>query len=148
MKSLRYVLPALALLLAGAASASADCGYGHGVGNCWFGNLNAYGSSGTLYGSGYLPVPPYFAVHPPVYYSHQYYRPYGWTPFAQPGWMGAATLRPEPVAKVILNPHVAQKAKDEQPRMDHTAQKSEMIHNPYFVKGKTTGQGRLASTKQ
>ena len=105
MNVLRYVLPAAAVLAIGLSvqSASAD---GFGVGNCSFGNFNAYGASGTLYGSGYLHVPPYYAIHPPVYYSHHYYRPYGWSPFAQSSWQGAAVLRPEPRPEVIINPHV------------------------------------------
>ena len=142
MNWMRFFVPAAAVVSLGlwANSASAD-GYGQGIGNCWFGNLNAYGASGTLYGSGYLHVPPYYAIHPPVYYSHQYYRPYGWTPFAQPSHIAPAALRPEP--RMIVNPHVpVQEVKKPQP--DHTA-KSQMIVNPYFVKAQATGQGRLAS---
>ena len=30
-----------------------------------------FGYSGSLYGLGYVPVPPYYALHPPVYYSHE-----------------------------------------------------------------------------
>jgi hypothetical protein len=144
MNLLRYFLStsaALALCLA-ASTASADCG-GYGIGNCSFGNLNAFGASGSLYGSGYLPVPPYFAIHPPVYYSHQYYRPYGWSPFAQPGYIAPAMLRPEP--RLVVNPHV----KDVKVKMapkDNTA-RSEMIVNPYFVKAGTTGQGLVTAEK-
>lgn len=29
-----------------------------------------------------VPTPPYFALHPPVYYGQRYYRPYGASPFA------------------------------------------------------------------
>lgn len=145
MKFLRYVLPAVAVMacLAVANSASAQC-YGNGIDNCWFGNLNAFGSSGTLYGSGYLPVPPYFAVHPPVYYSHPYHRPYGWSPFAQSGNIAPVSLRPEP--RLVINPHVAAPDKiDIKPAADNTA-RAEVIVNPYFVQGQKTGQGRLAST--
>jgi hypothetical protein len=139
---MRFVLPALALSLGmWANTASADC-YGQGIGNCWFGNLNAYGASGTLYGSGYLFVPPYYAIHPPVYYSHQYYRPYGWTPFAQPSYISPAVLRPEP--RLVVNPHVKVKEVSKPQANDNTA-KAEMIMNPYFVKSSTTGQGRLVS---
>ena len=45
----------------------------------------AYGYSGSLYGLGRLPVPPYFAIHPPVYYNTITPRPYGDSPFA---WSG------------------------------------------------------------
>ncbi|HTN74439.1 MAG TPA: hypothetical protein VL096_04300 [Pirellulaceae bacterium] len=147
MRFLRYLLPMVALVafLSLASSASAQC-YGGGIGNCWFGNLNAYGASGNLYGSGYLFTPPYFAVHPPVYYSHQYYRPYGWTPFAQPGYSSPlATARN--VRSVVLNPYVPAPAKAEEKPADNTA-RSEMIMNPYFVQGQKTGEGRLASSDQ
>ena len=41
-----------------------------------------YGFSGSLYGLGRVPVPPYFALHPPVYYGDRYARPFGASPFA------------------------------------------------------------------
>jgi hypothetical protein len=144
MRFFRLIVPAAVLAaLAFANTASAQCG-GYGVGNCWFGNLNAYGSSGTLYGSGYLPVPPYFAVHPPVYYSHPYYRPYGWSPFAQPGWAAPVALRPTPVA--VANPYVPKfkvEPREAAEEKNNTA-KAVMIENPYFVAKQPTGQGRLA----
>lgn len=143
MNLLRYVLPAAALAVALAANtASADC-FGNGIGNCSFGNLNAYGASGTLYGSGYLYVPPYFSVHPPVYYSHQYYRPYGWTPYAQPSFISPVVLRPEP--RMVVNPHVEVK-EVKKPKTENTAQ-AETILNPYFVKASKTGQGHLAGSQ-
>ncbi len=144
MKSLKYVLPMMVALamFAFAGQASAQCG-GGGIGNCWFGNLNAYGSSGTLYGSGYLPVPPYFAIHPPVYYSHNYYRPYGTSPFAQSGNAAMVVARPTP--QMVMNPHVAPANVKNKPAADNTA-RAEMIMNPYFVSGQKPGQGRLASS--
>jgi hypothetical protein len=148
MKSIRFVLPCAALCLAlsfGVNTASADCGAGWGVGNCWFGNLNAFGSSGTLYGSNYLPVPPYFSIHPPVYYSHNYYRPYGWSPFAQSGNTAPSFARPRPL--MVMNPHVEVKAKAADAPKDAMAT-AEMIHNPFFVRGQETGQGRLVSTQK
>jgi hypothetical protein len=148
MKSIRLVLPCAALCLAltfGVKTASADCGSGWGVDNCWFGNLNAYGASGTLYGSNYLSVPPYFSIHPPVYYSHNYYRPYGWSPFAQSGNMVPNFSRPRPL--VVMNPHVDVKANAATAPQDAMAT-SELIHNPFFVSGQKTGQGRLVSTQK
>jgi hypothetical protein len=32
----------------------------------------------------YVAAPPYFAIHPPVYYGKRYTRPYGVSPFAAP----------------------------------------------------------------
>ena len=36
---------------------------------------------------------PYFALHPPVYYSHSVSRPYGYSPFAD--FPGSVAIRPE-----------------------------------------------------
>jgi len=150
MISLRCVLPAAVVLAMGlwTGTASADCGSGFGVGNCWFGNLNAYGASGTLYGSGYLHVPPYYAIHPPVYYSHQYYRPYGWSPFAQSSWQGAAVLRPEPRPEVIINPHVREVEEARPAPAANDMAKAQWIINPHVAQANTTGQGRLVVTQQ
>lgn len=54
-------------------------------GNGWGGGYwmqPPFGGVGNLYGSGYLPVPPYYSIHPPVYYSGRIRRPYGDSPFA------------------------------------------------------------------
>jgi hypothetical protein len=146
MNILRYLLPAAAVLAVGlwAQTASAQCYGGYDGFTGSFGTLNAYGSGGTLYGSGYIPVPPYFSIHPPVYYSHQYYRPYGWTPFAQPSYMGAAVLHPEP--RMVVNQYV-KKQPPKEARTDNTA-KSEMIVNPFYVKQESTSHGRLVSAEQ
>jgi hypothetical protein len=37
-----------------------------------------------LYSEGFIPIPPYFALHPPVYYSAPIPRTYGYSPFAYP----------------------------------------------------------------
>lgn len=47
----------------------------------WF-SPNSLLHSRSLYGLGRLPLPPYFALHPPVYYGIRYTRPYGASPFA------------------------------------------------------------------
>ena len=60
----------------------------------WFG----YGYSGSLYGLGYVPVPPYFAIHPPVQYSHVVAHPYGYSPFA-------ARVHEQRLAVEITMPH-------------------------------------------
>jgi hypothetical protein len=140
MHCLRYCV--LAAIVALGLSASTASAQGIGICNNSFGNLNAFGSSGNLYGSGYLFVPPYFAIHPPVYYSHQYYRPYGWTPFAQSSYQSPVVLRPEP--RMVINPHVPAAQVKAKPAEDSTA-RSEMIFNPFYVKAEETGQGRLAS---
>ena len=83
MKTARLVLFAAGLALAGAASAHAQHPY------AWPNELGAtaYGVTGTMYGLGIVPTPPYFALHPPVYYSCPVPRSYGYSPYAYPGCM-------------------------------------------------------------
>jgi hypothetical protein len=83
MKTARIVLIMAGLALAGAASARADYPYPY----AWPNQLGptAYGVSGTMYGLGIVPVPPYYALHPPVYYSCPVPRSYGYSPYAYPG---------------------------------------------------------------
>lgn len=64
--------------------ASAQCG-GFGPGFGPFGGYYNYGIQP------YVPAPPYFALHPPVYYGQRYTRPYGDSPFAAP-----SQLQPNP----------------------------------------------------
>ena len=60
----------------------------------------AYGFSGSLYGLGRLPVPPYFAIHPPVYYNTITPRPYGDSPFA---WSGRPRQVEASQRRLIVN---------------------------------------------
>ncbi len=65
--------------------------------------------AGNFYGFNInVPTPPYFALHPPVFYSYRVARPYGISPYA--AWpttendLWKARSPRKPVA--ILNPHV------------------------------------------
>lgn len=60
----------------------------------------AYGYSGSLYGTGRVPVPPYFAIHPPVYYSTITPRTYGDSPFA---WSGRPRQAEVGNRRLIIN---------------------------------------------
>jgi hypothetical protein len=81
MKLARIVLLSFGLALVGAELAQAQYPY------TWPNNLGptAYGVTGTMYGLGLVPTPPYFALHPPVYYSCPVPRSYGYSPYAYPG---------------------------------------------------------------
>ncbi|HOM18547.1 MAG TPA: hypothetical protein PLQ00_14545, partial [Thermoguttaceae bacterium] len=48
---------------------------------------------------------PYFALHPPVYYTQPVGRPYGWSPFAYPSWVQTPLVE-SPRPMVIQNPYV------------------------------------------
>ncbi len=100
----------------------------------------AFGCGGSLYGLGYVPVPPYFAIHPPVYYGERYYRSYGESPFARPDY----SSRPQRVrVEVIINPFVSQpaatsgpaasKPAEAKPSPDQVTVRPQIIMNPYYT---------------
>lgn len=73
------LLLALALVFAASAtSAKADNGFG-GLGISYLYGYNGFGACGPR---SFGPPPPYFSMHPPVYYGQRYTRPYGASPFA------------------------------------------------------------------
>ncbi len=80
MKFSRIVL--LSSCFAVAIAGSAQAGYPY----AWPNELGptAFGVTGTMYGLGLVPTPPYFALHPPVYYSCPVPRSYGYSPYAYP----------------------------------------------------------------
>ena len=45
---------------------------------------------------------PHFAQFPPVYYSHPVARPYGYSPYAYPGWVQTPNPSPVHIAPVII----------------------------------------------
>ena len=103
MTKLRLLLASLVVLFVLALIPSETRAYDNCVGSLM--GVRGFGNSGTLYGLGYLPVPPYFAVHPPVYYGQRYFRTYGESPFARP----ARSSRPLNVSvQLVTNPYVEQ----------------------------------------
>jgi len=91
----------------------------------------SYGSS--PYSLGRLPMPPYFAIHPPVYYSQPVPRTYGYSPFAYgPCVMTPEVAAPTPAPKTIINPHVEPQSADESDRL---AGNSKVIENPFCADG-------------
>jgi len=127
-RSLAVLALLVTALICMPATSRADCGYGLGLSS-----LNAFGSSGSVYGLGLVPVPPYYAIHPPVYYGHRVFRSYGDSPLAR-------HPAPAPVvqarARMILNPHVLHKieAKPVAPKKEEkkVAMNSLIIVNPYY----------------
>jgi hypothetical protein len=86
-------------------------GRGHGFGGGFGGGVIGFGGGGDygwdvaeLYRELYHNLP-YFALHPPVYYSEPVPRAYGWSPFAYP----PGTMTPEIVGEAqpvtINNPY-------------------------------------------
>ena len=76
-----------------------------GVGFGGFGGTT-FSTIWDLYLRGDIPIPPYFALHPPVYYSYPVPRTYGYSPFAYPGHVRTpdVTMHEEPTT--IVNPYV------------------------------------------
>ncbi len=124
---------ALALAVAATPAQADDCGCGYGAG---FGyGYNGFWGAPLAYSQGSAYVPPYYAIHPPVYYSpHIIARPYGWSPFA---WPSTALMPAAPVARpmVIMNAHVKtadSRVAEAKPQMIDGIQPEE-IANPFFV---------------
>src|SRR5262245_46340757 len=104
-------------------------GFGcYGGGFPWFG----YGNNGpAAYALGNIPTPPYFALHPPVYYSHPMAYPYGRSPFAYP--VNTPIVGQAAVSRVWVNPYVEQKPTSEPAKSDKSvAVVPQRIANPYF----------------
>jgi len=106
---------------------------------------------GYGYGLGYLYnhldyTVPYFAAHPPVYYSYPVPRTYGYSPFAYPPNVMTPEVVEEPKPVQIVNPYVpsAQKT-EEQPAQDRAAKAERqpqplVVVNPYYKPTRTVAQ--------
>lgn len=103
IKLIARVMMIALILISLSIAASAQCPYG----SPW----NCYGGEG--YYSNYSQESiPYFALHPPVYYSYPVYRTYGLCPFPYIAESDAAYSAPlEP--KLVINPYVKQPNKPE-----------------------------------
>src|SRR3954469_10587606 len=84
-------------------------GRGHGFGGGFGISINNGGDYGwdiaELYRQLYNNLP-YFALHPPVYYSEPGPRTYGYSPFAYPPGVMTPELNGEPQPVTINNPYV------------------------------------------
>lgn len=110
---------------------------GGGYGCC--GNYFGDGGFSNLYNQGFIPVPPYFALHPPVYYSVPVPRTYGYSPFAYPG--GVPTPDVELGPEEIINPHVVPEEAPEpaQETSNQTAAAPLVIRNPFVEQAQVVG---------
>jgi hypothetical protein len=106
MRTIAAFCLAITLLPSLASTSNADCGY------LW-GGPGLYGGGVVVGPQPYIPAPPYFALHPPVYYGKRYTRPYGASPFASRSVLNsnpayapelAPTIRQYPVHQVV-NPY-------------------------------------------
>ena len=99
-------------------------------------------SPASLYSLGRLFVPPYFAIHPPVYYSFPRPRTYGGSPFA--AWPSAYSAQLA-APRVILNPTIKAVTDSEvPPGTDRTAGGPKLILNPYCQQSRADLPSQLA----
>ena len=133
-------LLALATPAAGFTSSAQAQDGGYGWGGGW-----PYNFQSGIYGRTNAYSLPYFALHPPVYYSYAVPRPYGYSPFALPPGVEPAEMLVVPAAKPIENPHFKPKDTEAKPEAKKTSDKStylpRAIVNPYF---REPVEGRLA----
>ncbi len=136
---LASVVLTLALFAGSGSDVLAWGGWGGDGGSFWSypgGYANWFGVSS--YATGRIPVPPYFAIHPPVYYSQPVPRAYGFSPWAYPG--DVMTPEPQVCAEpaIIENPYTKpmeeKSSQGKKPETNDTAAAPLTIDNP-FVSG-------------
>ena len=128
-KSLVVILAILGISLCTAAQdANASWDYpGYG---CW--GYSPFGWNTGYYLPDYVPPPPYYAVHPPVYYSGRIYRTYGDSPYAYPPRHRYFSYdTPVCSHRLILNPHVAQANPTVDEQFGWSNPNPQIIFNPF-----------------
>jgi hypothetical protein len=123
------------------SSASAQFGGGYGLG--------FYNYGGGAYGGGYgnLGHIPFYALHPPVYYSYPVARPYGYSPFAYPPGVMTPELKPNVGAAGYGNPFIP-KRDDPQPSADRQASMGPIIINPFVQQARAASAAVAQTTGQ
>ena len=123
LKASLIVAVAAAASLAGAsAKAQYFGGFGYGGG---YGSGMPY----NVYGQDSIP---YFALYPPVYYSHPVPRPYGFSPFAYPP--GVTTPNGGAYYSGTVNSRQTRYRVNPKTTVGKTAAAPVVIENPYFHK--------------
>jgi hypothetical protein len=123
-------------------------GFGHGVGFGFFGGAGSdFWGYADLYRELYNNLP-YFALHPPVYYSYPVPRTYGYSPFAYPPYVMTPDPHCEAQPLEIINPHVPKSqenpAEPETERAVKAAVQPEplVIVNPFVTPRQSVAQQR------
>jgi hypothetical protein len=96
-----------------------------------------------LYSVGAIPLPPYFALHPPVYYDMPVPRTYGHGPWAYPPYVTTPEVV-KPTPEIIQNKFVPQPVKRDSgpPKM---ASGPLMLRNPYLPQADAQEKAALAA---
>ena len=134
------------LVLVAAVFAAVPAVQAQGCNGCNGGGWGWGYDMGGLYNSLDYNVP-YFAAHPPVYYSYPVPRTYGYSPFAYPPYVMTPDVVTEGAAPLeIVNPYVpSSKQESSQPKPDQSASTNRqpqplVIINPYVAAKGTVAQ--------
>jgi hypothetical protein len=119
------VLASLVISLAAFSSGSAQAQVWNGYSGGWYGGLPY-----SVYS---MDAVPYYALHPPVYYSHIVPRPYGYSPYAYPPYVMTPESTPNTGPQVMINPHVTTPAKSEKNDNRVAQTEPKTILNPYVT---------------
>lgn len=103
---LKSTVFAIALAIATFAGANAHADWGFGIGGLGYGGLGLGYAYGNPYVAGRIPTPPYYSIHPPVYYGQRIHRVYGQSPFARSARYPAMAASSATTARVVINKHV------------------------------------------
>ena len=131
---MKFANLALSCLLVFACQASARADYGD-LGLAYLFGYGGIGNTSSM--RAYAPAPPYFALHPPVYYGQRYTRPYGASPFAAwPQLQANAAYAPQPHvqrAHTIANPYCPPGAEAAPLSVSHSVVVQPLvIENPFY----------------
>jgi hypothetical protein len=119
-----WFLVAFSAIAAGSSAAQAQVGWGLGCGG------GGYWWGGPPYNFSQREYIPYYALHPPVYYSLPVPRTYGYSPFAYPPGVMTPEIVMQDKSLEIRNPYVPEQPKP-RPTAVRTASISKVVANPF-----------------
>ena len=112
--------------------------------------LGYYGLGGPCempYAMGRIPTPPYFALHPPVHYSHAVPRTYGYSPWAYPGTFMTPDVNViEPVE--VVNPYVEPEEASETEATKEAEATSHVVAIPVVIRNPFVDQSGELRTEE
>ncbi len=137
----RLAISAVVLASMLATDCPAQWPYGQlGFGGVGYGYQNYYGYRGNI------PTPPYFAIHPPVFYGERVERSYGISPFAALPPMHSELAKPRNNGSkaMVMNPYCTETIEEITPVENQVSQiaKPKVIFNPFVA-----GAGSIAKSE-
>ncbi len=132
----------LAVAVTVALLSTASSAWAQGIG-CHYWSYPYSADLTPLYSVGAIPAPPYFALHPPVYYSTPVPRAYGYGPWAYPPYVTTPEVA-EPQPQTIENKFVPKPAKQEAGALK-TAIAPLRVVNPFVLPDDRRAETALAT---